>query len=406
MGNEELTGIGEWGEAIPTRPRDSSSSHDAEDKGMDAIENDDQELITPRASSESTNAARRSRFVEGTMNMRSMGVASTWYNDTKNENDAGRLSMSPSKDVDFSQVLGDRNKPLPAVPSPKSTKRRRGMFRFGGHKEDEGQEINDRRKGLRSSRSIFNFKLFNTDGGESKSEPTDSQTTATPKPAKYSKISKKKALSETEAQTNLLNERKRKAEEAYAEQFGFKKRQKYHAEDSANKPPTMPSASIAATATTPLTAFKQSKDKSGPPSAAPHNPKLQGSASSRSLRAVGPALRKRPSRKDLEDENAKLRALLALERERNNSISVNGDPHKDHLVKSPVGGNSAKFGDLENIPPVPRLPGKGALQLLEGYHLRSRAKIECLSDEQGDGMAGKSRGAGMKESFEWPDDVF
>lgn len=403
--SEELQYAGEWGEAIPMHPDSTSSRHNSEDGSTGSSAKLDDGPETPRASLDSTANPRRSRFIEGTMNGRSMGVASSWYNDVEITGYASGLDASPLKRASLQQHLCDTNKPLPAVPSPKSSKRR-GMFRFGGHKEGGNSEENPgRKKALRSSKSIFNFRLFNTDAKESKADPADTSNVATPKASKAAKISKKKGLSGPDTDTNLLNERKRKAEEAYAEQFGFKKRSKHHTEDTANKPPLTPPTANATTVTTPLTAFRPRRDRPVGLSLEVQ-PNLKSSVSSRALQQAHSSLRKRPSRKDLEAENAELRALLARERERNHTVAINGDPFKDHDARNSLDEKATSFGGLENIPPVPRLPGKGALQLLEGNHLPARPKV--VGNHEHASAAGKpgSKAIGVKEPFEWPEDVF
>ena len=137
---------------------------------------------------------------------------------------------------------------------------------------------------------------------------------------------------------DLLNERKRKAEEAYAEQFGNRKSPKTHATDTANRTPLQPSVASVTNAPTPVTAIRRKpvKDQRGPVlSRKQPVANLKTSVSSRSLRSASAAsLRKRPSRKDLESENAELRAMLVKERERNQTIAVNGDPLKDYGAHS------------------------------------------------------------------------
>lgn len=404
-GIEDPEMVGEWGETIPLHPRRSISAHNDVKQGKNESEEDVDANVTPRASYDSTATPRRSKFVEGTMNNRSMGVASTWYGISEKVGSAGGLSASPSKGTIQDQF---KDKPLPAVPGPKSTKRR-GRFKFGTQKEDgSNEESTSHKKNLRNNVSMFHFKLFNSDSKDSKSDSVKYGNQATPKASKTAKISKRKAASEVNAEVNLLNERKRKAEEAYAEQFGFKKRSKNHREDTANKPPLTPSAVNATTATTPLTTLRPRKDRLRAPSPGTQ-PKLKSSTSSRSLRTAPTSLRKRPSRKDLEEENAELRALLARERERNSSIAVNSDPLKDREVKVTMDGRTMNFSSLENIPPVPRLPGKGTLQLLEGNHSRLRPKAEGLF-ENNDYVEHERRSGekaiGVKQSFEWPEDVF
>ena len=414
--SDKAEDAGEWGQRKPFPPRVNFAIEVPPVSRWSAttassIDTEDGEA-TPRASGESQ-TPRKSKFIEGSMNVRSLATSSAWRHDKHTSaSDGDGKDVGP---VTPGRRKGDKNKPLPAIPSPKTIKKT-GLFRFGSHnkeppqeadKDANGEEPTSRRKGLRGSKSIFNFKLFNSSKVDISAKPHVDPSTPRAKAPKITK--RKQPASEQDKTVDLLNERKRKAEEAYAEQFGNRKSPKTHATDTANRTPLQPSVASVTNAPTPVTAIRRKpvKDQRGPVlSRKQPVANLKTSVSSRSLRSASAAsLRKRPSRKDLESENAELRAMLVKERERNQTIAVNGDPLKDYGAHSKTGNTGPAMAGLENIPPVPRLPGKGALDVLEGRLLRSHGKVSELG---GMDVWGRERSLemGEKEPWEWPDDVF
>ncbi|KAL9106211.1 MAG: hypothetical protein Q9227_008744 [Pyrenula ochraceoflavens] len=409
--DDELEDVGEWGQRNPTPPRVTFATDIPSRWSASTVSSADTgSKDAPARASTDSQTPRRSKFVEGSMSDRSLGISSAWHKKMNitglegiDEAASAALTPRPSK--------GDMNKPLPTIPTPKTTKKI-GMFKFGSHSKDptkdadknvQAEEPSSRRKGLRSSRSFFNFRLFNTSKSDMSTEPSNDPTT--PK-AKQLKISKKKLPSEQEKTTNVLNERKRKAEEAYAEQFGNRKSPKKHATDTATRTPLAPST---LNAPMPVTAIRVKPSRVPSLTRKHTQANLKKSDSSRSLHSTSTSpLRKRPSRKDLEQENAELRAMLAQERERNVSLSINKDPLKDRGTQNNVKTCGLGWG-LENIPPVPQLPGQGALTVMEGRALRSKGKVFELdgSEIKGNGSwRGRSLDMDKKERFEWPEDVF
>ncbi|KAK5938071.1 hypothetical protein PMZ80_009660 [Knufia obscura] len=223
------------------------------------------------SSSSRTELPRRSFFMEGSMNEGSKAVASTWHNtqassirtndvDSGNESEATprpSIAGSTSSSIDINEF-----KPLPATPSTFKTT----IKRFGQKlkQKDPGrlpvtdlmiadsfpnQSRQQQRKGLRIS--VSSWKIFSgaTSDTESKAssiaEEDDNHSVKTNNTARTlrSMVRKPRAQTNT-SQKAVLDDRKRKAEIAYAEQFGAtNKKQK-------QKVPSTDSSSISAQPTT------------------------------------------------------------------------------------------------------------------------------------------------------------
>ncbi|KKY24898.1 hypothetical protein UCRPC4_g02264 [Phaeomoniella chlamydospora] len=322
---------------------------------------------------------RRSKFLEGSMNDRSQGVASSWPTDEEHNvglegvveprQSNGQRDSQPSTDSKESHVLPfvkDRN----ATSSPKKSKITKEptyssttlsngniVHHFGQQekatlstKKSKGHGL-----GLRSSISNFSFQgisdMFKIFGSKSFVKSTESTS--------HGEEGELKAL---------MNDRKRKAEAAYEEQFGFKK-QRAENPNNANPISRTPHFSRPLNSITNLNTSQTTIRPPVPP--AP-----QGKPPSASLRSRSSfsTLHKRPSRRDLEKENAHLRALLAEEQKQRkrlqslSQVNVSGvDPDdvenqgvldENSLMLVPGIGMGMIPGkdEPEDVPPVPKLP--------------------------------------------------
>ncbi|RMZ80367.1 hypothetical protein DV738_g2839, partial [Chaetothyriales sp. CBS 135597] len=172
-----------------------------------------------------TNIIHKAKFNEGSMSERSAGVSSTWQqfgarlsesSDVNNGNlDAdspfrpGRTSRDTRGSLDVSEFLP------PTTPSTI----KRTLAKLGGHFKSSADdsflstnEPKQPRRGLRKSLSSWNLHL----GEKMHFFGTSTQDLGNPR-------STTPVKKQTVADTELLDDRKRKAEAAYAEQFGTKK---------------------------------------------------------------------------------------------------------------------------------------------------------------------------------------
>ena len=362
---------------------------------------------------------RRSKFLEGSMNDRSQGVSSSWDssrfenseladitdNDEPTPKAKGRTKQKQTSPLK-SQVTVEERKQVHAATKLKlegreeapntSTIKTAKIHHFGQDPPPPStlKKHGSRGLGLRSSISTFNFQGFSDKFKLFGSSKASKRTVPPAQPS-----------SEEDAYKALMNERKRKAELAYAEQFGSTKKRKQlpvleretkHPSTSsstststampttATKPtaphfsrpfpvplPTIHSGTIPPTVDTHPIIHQASKPPTtttgplNPPAPAPHthhSHTLRPRSRSSSISTI----KKRPSRKDLEKENAHLRALLAAQQKQQQP----GDDHSNGggtgLMLQPGQGMGVVPGKegREDIPPVPRVPvplhkGKG-----------------------------------------------
>lgn len=308
---------------------------------------------TPKDSPSTHQTSRTSKFIEGSMNERSFGIASSWLQ---------RASI-------------ESGKPLPPTPATKHV-----TFSCTPAHESLEEHANEllttkrkERRSLRRSISNFNFhglsekmKFF---GGPSNDAASEAQgKMEAPKP---------------EIGINILNERKRKADEEYAVQFGFKK-QKFGTQPN----PPAPSPNVGGNK-------RHSRTVD------------QNSHISRSSRRFGTAalanhgLPRKKSRRELESENAELRARLTQQGHQTPARSQNFIRGKAVML-SP-GKKRGRLG--EDVPPVPQIPGRGILKVLEDSKRNSMAPIMEQKGETSNGD-GKKHAHIARQHFDWPDDVF
>jgi len=237
-----------------SRPTDSSDHEDH--NAVDVTQADD-----PNLSREAQlQRSRRSLFVEGSMNEGSKAIASTWHKteafpvvapdaDSDNESEStprSSLAGSRRSSIDINEF-----KPLPATPLTfKATIKAFGQKlkqRDSGcsspvrrsipssPEKERKQPEQQRRRGLR--KSVTSWKIFNNSMSDAESGTTtdaddgddNSVKTDTTARTLRSIISKPRAKLDS-PQKAMLNDRKRKAEIAYAERFGTaNKKQKQNA---------------------------------------------------------------------------------------------------------------------------------------------------------------------------------
>ncbi|ERF76647.1 hypothetical protein EPUS_04467 [Endocarpon pusillum Z07020] len=360
-------------EMLEEENEEDTTEGETEDEHKHDVDEDNNDV--PRLSTSTKPTSRTSKFIEGSMNERSSGIASSWFREALSESDKPLPPTPAVKHVTFSctpvrEALDETREPVSELPT--TTKRKE-------------------RRGLRRSISNFNFqalsgkmKLFSSSGHEVA-------------PAEQGE--KKRPAQKSDAtDLNTLNERKRKADEAYAAQFGSK-RQRF----------------------------------SGPPSSISTNAQsLQGQirnidqtsdvrTSTTTFNATSnanPDLRKKKSRRELERENAELRARLDAQQ---NFRDIQPQRHITEV----------------DIPPVPKVLGRGVLTVLENMQpnsdwreagslggkrnwsaVRSNGDGEGLNDDAGPKVAPSLLAMGYarspdantaakgRKSFEWPEDVF
>ena len=367
---------------------------------------------------------RKSKFLEGSMNAHSVSVASSWYHDNTSSSEgfddpvAGSM-MDCDRDSDATPRA---NKPPPSTPAPvpAPTTARKSIFRFGGGRssEESARTVEETkavkaRKGLKKSISIWNFqslgeKIF---GGSTSDAASEASTDIITDKARRAWKDKKTG---TVTDIDNLNERKRKAEKAYAQQFGLK-RQKSNIGQSVPSTPVNAHAkkiSIDDKRPNTPTLFHRKRDQRTPV------------GQNRTVEAFD--ARKRPSRKDLEKENQQLRSMLRESQSmtflRTASFSSIDLAIKDqeNFVRGPAVMLSPgkKHGRREkDIPPVPKLPHQGVLAELQNRSGLLRAHMDAGKEnqgsfktieesEEGPEMGENEREHSIAEQWEWPEDVF
>ena len=346
---------------------------------------------------------RSSKFSEGTMTNRSNGIASSWSehgarisesSERQSEDSdsdltprASRLSRDSSSSYDVSEFR-------PAGLTPGTIKQRWSRLTSNLRSHEDApkpteQDNKPKRKGLRKSISNWNFhgigekmKFFGA---------SDHDLAQADSPVKK----------QQDAEKEVLNERKRKAEEAYAQQFGTKKQKSNDGIAAKDRQPlremslsrTLKRRSVSAgdTITSAGTAIRRHGSPSSK-SAGPQDPADM-------LDETDHDHRKRTSRRDLEKENQQLRAML-----REQQAQQKGNMHRsasksalhlplndpDLLLPVPIspkshqqpprpasaGSNKRQKQHQADLPPVPALPGRSALRSLGNTNSRMSAPAE------------------------------
>ena len=377
---------------------------------------------------------KRSKFLEGSMNERSIAVASTWQTDAT-DSVADIDSESDSQDTPRPSKAELDNASIDTeLETPATTKRRFFNFRSktkssGDQPEQKASSPKRLRKGLRKSLSIWNFN------SEDKVKSTDeSSTIATPKP--LSKAIKQTPL---KVEKKVLNDRKRKAEEAYAQQFGLKKRKSNLDLVTSNS-----TGSIATLSPAEKRRVKNRRSISGghtftPGSSTSHS-RAQSEPDPIPIYEEHPSSdtsrnsidhRKRPSRRDLEKENQQLREMLRrsqsqtfaqsisvqvaqeIVKQRETVVSVSPQKNTDHVPALPTRSPSRPvLGEIRNGTPTGHLQPQ-PLSLRKSTRTMKGQPVSTILEEDERPLAGgHAKGAtteersGRGENWEWPEDVF
>jgi hypothetical protein len=363
---------------------------------------------------------RPSKFLEGSMNDRSVGVASSWYHDNTSGSegfDESTASLVHDTDTD-SDATPRASKPLPRTPAPPTTKK--SIFRFGGGRssEESARSVEEvpkntkERKGLRKSISIWNFQALGDKIFGGSTHDAASETS-------IDTITDKRGVQEDRkignvADIDILNERKRKAEEAYAQQFGLKKQKSNLGQSVASTPAAVLTNETVIEDKRPKTPtlFRRKRD--------------QRTAGDQRRAAEALDAHKRLSRRDLEKENQQLRTMLresqSMTSSRSASLnSLDLQPKgQENFIRGPIvmlspGKKQGRMG--EDIPPVPKLPDQGVLAEMQNRNVLLRARLGTEKEKQGsfetieegeEGVeSGKSDGVlSIPAQWEWPEDVF
>ncbi|KIW29471.1 uncharacterized protein PV07_05285 [Cladophialophora immunda] len=303
--------------------------------------------------------ARGSKFAEGSMNARSAGVSSSWQehssinscSETESDDDPTPRASPQRSSIELNEFKPE------AVIAPTLKQR---LFKFGvkakskeNATREEGEPAAKKKNGLRKSMSLWNLHSDKKKTADGLQSPE-----------------KKSAVSSHNSDLELLNDRKRRAEEAYAQQFGMKRRK---------------SNVGLATATTgdqvseDMVPTARSRSQSRP---LPNDSRRLGQSPSKVVGADSEWSdthndldhQKRPSRRELEKENQQLRALLRQKQQEKTpqpaSSSKQQTPtvgivHEDDLstTKSSAKKQSQKQSGAA-VPSIPSLPERAALKTL------------------------------------------
>ncbi|KAK5462769.1 hypothetical protein LTS15_002481 [Exophiala xenobiotica] len=309
---------------------------------------------------------RNSRFAEGSMNNRSAGISSTWNKHSSISSLSATESdgeSTPRASPQRSSIDLDEFKP-PAV-TPATLKQR--LLKIGStfkHNEKstkvEAQpQVEKKKKGLRKSISMWNIHNI---ADKRKTRAGDSTHDLDPKPSAPD-------VTAHHPDKEVLNDRKRRAEEAYAEQFSTKRRKSTGGQVNLPTEPVEPR---------PL------------PVPVPRSQSRTSGGSKRGRRVASVAIstdsemsdertdidhHKRPSRRELEKENQKLREMLkhqqpgrksdggALVRTVSTSASIQQLAESDSTNDTQPQPRKVSSRKLD-VPPIPPIPDRVALRTL------------------------------------------
>ncbi|KAJ9636512.1 hypothetical protein H2204_005345 [Knufia peltigerae] len=319
--------------------------------------------------------SRNSKFAEGSMSNRSAGISSTWHKhgSISSLSDVSDHELTPRASPQRSSVDVDEFKP-PAV-TPSTLKQR--LFKIGStfKPNERAGKIEDplprekKKKGLRKSISMWNLSHL---GDKKKAREADLDHDPAPQTAT--------STVPAPGDKNVLNERKRRAEEAYVQQFGSKRRKSTGAQiplpELAIPPRPLPVPEL--------------------PTKAPRGPRRKPSVSSSAI-ATDSELsddtscidhHKRPTRRELEKENQHLRAMLKQQhvRRKSDGAGVNAPVPAcislDELAnddETPKMRSAITSGSKEKPPPVPPVPDRVALRNLSNVRNQPKNKTSSAN---------------------------
>lgn len=317
-----------------------------------------------------------SRFAEGSMNNRSAGVASTWLQNglTSSEDDTDR-DLTPKHSPQRSSIDIHEFKPDPVTPGTLKQRLARFGSAFKPHhnlpptKPASGSapEEPKKRRGLRKSLSMWSLSTI---GGKVK-------TADDPATKKDSS-----ALPDLE----VLDERKRRAEEMYAQQFSSKRRK-----SPSGLPEPVSDQEYLDIPTIPLSTKNRAPSSRPARHYSPSSPSLASTDHEHSESQNDIDLRKRPSRRELEKENQQLRALLREQASRPRDLpkppnselraidsapaetcSSSATTPRDNSASKKTPKKKTSNTGSKDAPPVPPVPERVALKPLTNARNQTR----------------------------------
>lgn len=400
--------------------------------------------LLAREEKDAAEVVRRSKFLEGSMGRKSSGVSSTWVEhgerlsldllsekEGEDDDDATPKAERQARESFDSEDLAEFKV---GSTTPGTLKQRFAKFastikgraegqknRGDGQKEVDGEQKEPKRKGLRKSISTWSLHGFSD---KVKFFSTDTPTT----PAKDPE----------QERIQALNDRKRKAEETYAQQFGTKKQKANDGNAVEDKDRTirgntrtLKKRSVSAHSTiTPKTSRRRETPRSAAPAIVDPADIVEDG---------GTDHHKRPSRRELEKENQTLRAMLREQQAQNrahlqhsasrSSFHLAMDMSEDEgkpvvITNSRI--NASRSGQKKGIPPVPPLPNRAALATMgnrgvethdatvkqrstfadTGTVKRVGPVLAMCPEGQDENKPVESERNGGRQAWEWPDDVF
>lgn len=367
---------------------------------------------------------RPSKFVEGSMNGRSVGVSSTWqdhgerlsFEASEDDSDATPKASRPSIDSLNSTDMAEFQ---PQATTPATIKQRLSKFASNFKSNDESEkgkqteQKQPKRKGLR--KSISRWSLHNL-GDKVKFFGASTSDVSSKAP---------------EEPLDPLTERKRKAEEIYEQSYSTKKQRANdgHAIEDANRTirgtsRTVKKRSVSAQRT--ITPATRRRRDAQPPAVVP----LMDPADVEEEEDIDHL--KRPSRRELEKENQQLRALLREQKAQSQAnLHLAASRSSHHLpLQDGTGNQQTQSGRARRvtrsqlppgIPPVPALPDRVVLANLDNKNVeasvspkrmtvRDTGTIKRIGAIGGANLSGGSDENSIpndsREEWQWPDDVF
>ncbi|EHY54993.1 hypothetical protein HRR83_005749 [Exophiala dermatitidis] len=343
------------------------------------------------ATEEQDQQPRNSRFAEGSMNGRSAGVSSTWpehssissLSGAESDNDTTPRGSPQRSSIDLGEFA-------PPAVTPATLRQR--FFKIGSafksheHTKTQGErephpEKEKKKKGLRKSISLWNIHGI---GGKKKHGGSTSD------------LAPQATLEDTTLE--VLNDRKRRAEEAYVEQFGPKRRKSNIGQEPEGNEQELRKTPSA----------KEAPQGSRRGSKTPTRTRRMRRSSSVEIPTDSDLLathsdldhHKRPSRRELEKENQQLRAML-----RQQQYEATLDPNHAKLQSEPkrsqqhdetgTGGQpevtpgkpsgkkhnpSRRPQDVPPVPPVPQMPERVVLKNLSNARNQPQGKNNTNND--------------------------
>lgn len=326
---------------------------------------------------------RNSRFAEGSMNDRSAGVSSAWLEHGSASSISGTESdhdSTPRASPQRSSIDIDEFRPAAVTPATLRQRLSKIGTVFKSHEHSrtpaEGEAHPEKKKGLRKSISLWNMHGF---GGRTKTFGGSAHD-LTPKAPVQGKT------------LEVLNDRKRRAEEAYVHQFGVKKRKSNIGQET---PPYEQALEKTPSATDGRSlARRESKTPT-------RNRRIRRSSSveaTRDFDVLGSHSdidhHKRPSRRELEKENQQLRAMLRqqhqepiLESNMSEAKATLTDTQplpvpgyeSDVTTTKSSGKNHTQKPRARDLPPVPQIPERVVLKTLSNTRNQPQAKAKNSS---------------------------